>query len=198
MKTTRASRAATLLAALVTFGCGSDDFLAPLPTQPREATLFDFFGPIIERPAAFDLATGPGPIRSDLTSQFDFVFAITRPGDAGCFSGLAAGEPVFLPRGCFDALDAESGLMRSTRAFEEVVTASGTAEDYVRDTAVPVDSGAVYVLRSRPNPTISSTCRLYLKLEVLSIEPATGALAFRFLWNPNCNLRNLPTGSTGS
>ena len=198
MKTPRSSGAAALLAALVISGCESRDFLAALPTEPRETTLFDLFGPIIERPAGFDLATGPGPIRTDITSQFDFVFAITPPGAAGCFSGFAVGEPVFLPRGCFEDLDASSGLQRSDRTFEEVVTASGNAEDYVSAAAVLADSGAVYVLRSRPDPGLSSTCRRYLKLEVLSLDPVTGALTLRFLWNPNCNLRNLPTGSTES
>lgn len=198
MRTPRTSRAATLLAALVISGCGSQDFFAALPTEPRETTLFDLFGPIIERPAAFDLATGPGASRTDLTSQWDFVFAITPPGAAGCFSGFAAGDPVFLPRGCFEGLEASSGLMQSTRTFEEVVTASGIADDYVSETALPADSGAVYVLRSRPDPGLSSTCRRYLKLEVLSVNAVTGALTFRFLWNPNCNLRNLPTGSTES
>jgi hypothetical protein len=117
MSTARISRAAICLAALVFSGCESEDFLATLPTEPREATLFDLFGPIIERPAGFDLATGPGPIRTDLTSQFDFVFAITPPGAAGCFSGFAAGDAVFLPRGCFEDLEAESGLERSKRSW---------------------------------------------------------------------------------
>lgn len=188
--------AATLIAALVAFGCGGDDpFVVPLPTEPAEATIFDLFGPFIERASAFDLATGPVVARTDVTSQWDIVYAITPAGAAGCFQGVATGQPVFLPRGCFEAFDASSGLLRSDRAFDEVVEASGNAADYVIDAAVPIDSGAVYVLRSRPDPALSVSCRQYAKLEVLSLQPATGAITFRYLWNPNCNLRSLSTGS---
>lgn len=193
MTAKRTLGAATLFAALVAFGCGDPNrFLAPLPTEPLEATLYDLFGVIVERPAAFNLSTGPGPVRSDITSEWDFVFALVPAGSsAACLQGLPVGRAVLVPRGCFEGLEASSGIARSDRAFDELVEASGDAATYATDAAVPADSGVTYTVRSRPDPTLSATCRRYLKMEVLSLNPTSGSVTFRYLWNPNCNLRRL-------
>ncbi len=189
--------AATVLAALVAFGCGNPDrFLAPVPTEPREATLFDLFGALVERPAAFDLVTGSRTARTDLTNQWDWVFAVV-PASAPpgtCLEGRSPGEGVFLPRGCFEGLAATSGILRSDLAFDEIVNAVGDVSAYEAAAAVPVDSGATYLVRSRPDPGIAAIgagCRRFMKLEILSLDTVLGSVTFRYLWNPNCNLRRL-------
>jgi hypothetical protein len=186
--------AATVFAALVVFGCGGELLLAPLPDAPREATLFDLFGEPVVRPAGFDLATGPLPVRTDLSSQWDWVFAVVPPGGAaGCLAGQAAGTAWFLPRGCFEGLDASSGLFRATVPFDSLLEAPGDERLFVRDAAQRVDVGAVFVVRSRPDPalaSVGSTCRRYAKLEVLELDAGAGRVRFRYLWNPNCNRRS--------
>lgn len=200
----RTASAAIAFAALVAFGCGDPDrFLAPLPSEPREATLFDLFGALVERPAGFDLATGPGIRRTDLTREWDWAFAVVPDLSASllagtCLDGLPPGRAVFLPRGCFEGLAPSSGLFRSDTPFEEIVEAPADPAAYTTEAALPVDSGVTYVARSRPDPgitTLGSGCRRFAKVEILSLDPTSGSATFRYFWNPNCNLRRITAGS---
>lgn len=198
MRPNRLAGAATLFAALIAFACGDPDrFLLPVPAEPREGTIYDLFGTIVDRPSAFDLATGPFITRSDRTSGWDFVFAFLpdEPSAAACLQGHAPGTPVFLPRGCFEGLDPSSGIQRLDRAFEEVIEVSGSAADYTSDVAVVAEAGVTYAVRSRPDPALGAACRRYAKIEVLSFNPAAESMTIRYLWNPNCNLRRVAPSS---
>lgn len=202
----RNASAAVAFAALVMMGCGgAEQFLAPLPSEPAEATLFDLFDPLVDRPAAFDVVRGranslPGPARTDLNSEWDFVFAFV-PGDAlagTCFDGVGAGDPVFLPRGCFDALDASSGILRSEQPFDALTAAPGEVSAYETVRAVAVAVGETFVVRSRPDPSaqvFGVGCRRFAKFEILALDPGSRSVTFRFLWNPNCGERRLTPGS---
>ncbi|MBI4514045.1 MAG: hypothetical protein HY702_08040 [Gemmatimonadetes bacterium] len=198
--------AAIVFAALVVLGCGdADRFLAPVPSEPERATLFDLFHPLVERPAAFDVVRGrsnslPGPARTDLNPEWDFLFAFVPAGASGgaCFLGLNPGDAVFLPRGCFEGLDALSGILRSDLPFDELREAPGEVAAYETARAVRVAVGAAYVVRSRPDPSLQlfgAGCRRFAKFEILELDPTSGSVTFRFLWNPNCGERRLTPGS---
>lgn len=159
----------------------------PPPAEPFEATLHDLVDGPIDRPSAFDIVAGrgrgiPRAVRVDQTAAWDFVFAVQD------------GQPVWLPRGFFEGFEETGGIARLSRAFDEVREAPEQRERYEDREPVLISPGAVYAVRSRPDPSVSLPCRLFAKIEVLSVEIDPTRVRFRFLWNPNCDRRNLVVG----
>lgn len=177
-----------LATVLLVAGACDDPFgprIRPVPEEPGTATLHDFRGDALRSPSAFDIIT-PRAVRTDQTSGWDFLFAIS-----------AEGEPQFRPRGLIVEGDSEAGLQRVDRSFEQVEMAP--EEGYVTDAPTAVESGAVYVAVSRQDPGFRrSRCRRFMKLEVQSLDLQDGTVEFRFLGNPNCEDRILIPGAEGS
>lgn len=170
--------------AVLLAGC-EDPFaptLQPVPSEATTTTLFEFQDSELRDPSAFDVI-GRRPIRTDQSSGWDFLVAAS--GD-----GLE-----FRPRGL--VLDGEStaGLQRFDGTFEDLDVAPENG--YVTDEALDVEEGAVYVARSRRDPSLGVSCLRYLKLEVVSLEPGAGSVTFRHIGNPNCGRRTLIAGATG-
>lgn len=165
--------------------CGGDTRLDfPRPTEPLETTVFDLLEGPLDRASAFDVVAGrglgePRAVRVDQSAQWDIAFA------------EMGGQPVWLPRGFFEANEPSSGITLLNRAFEEITNVPGNSEDYEGMDPVPASVGAVYAIRSRSDPTLSLPCRVFAKLEVLSIEFDPARVQFRFLWNPNCDDTNV-------
>ncbi len=179
-------RGPVLLTAVLTLAACDDPFEAlrqPVPEVPGEATLVDFREGPLREPSAFDLIFGT-PVRVDQTSGWDFLFAITEEGTAA-----------LLPVEAAVGTRSEAGLLPVERSFEELrrVPASG----YVRDAPVPVAEGDVLAAVSRPEPGQPFVCRHFGKLEILDVEIPERTVTFRFLVNPNCEIRDIIPGEPG-
>ncbi len=166
---------------------GDVTFQFPLPPEPIESQLFDLVTGPIDRPSAVNVVAGrgrglPRAVRVDLTEGWDLVFAVME------------GEPVWLPRGFFDGLEASSGVVRIEGTFESVTSVPGDREVYITDEPVPIILDAVYAVRSRPDPAVLFPCRVFAKLRVLSIEGDPARATFEILWNPNCDDTNVRSG----
>lgn len=172
-------RLIVLLAVAVSAGaCGDafEPFLTPIPAA-QEIELIDFeLGALVD-PAAFDMFTG-NPVRTDQTNGWDFLFVVD--GSAG---------PALLPRAGLLGGESEAGLQQSGEAFETLGDAPDS--DYTTDALLPVAAGDVVVMVSRRNPSLSVRCRVYGKLEVLSIEGSPAVARIRVVINPNCERREL-------
>lgn len=170
---------AVLAAALAAAGC-QDPFgntQRPLPREPFSAALADFQTGGLGEPTAFDLATAR-PVRPHQTSAWDFVYWVT-----------GEGAPQFRTRSVVIDDSTDAGFNRVEGSLEGLGEAP--ADGYVTDRPVPIDSGAVYAVRSRQDPRVGIRCRRYGKLEVTRVDPEAGVVEFRHLVNPNCEDRNL-------
>ena len=175
-----------LLPLLASAGC-DDPFEAlrqPVSEVPGEATLVDFREGPLREPSAFDLIFGI-PVRVDQTSGWDFLFAIAEDGTA-----------TLLPVEAAVGTRSEAGLLPVDTPFEQLrrVPASG----YIRDAPVPIAEGDVLAAVSRPEPGQAFLCRHFGKLEILDIELPERTVTFRFLVNPNCEIRDIIPGEPGS
>src|SRR5262252_6179808 len=126
-------------------------------------SLYAVDGTALDLPSAFRVAN-PNAVRTDLVTNFDFVFNIT-PQDSA----------VFLPTGAVH-LGIGSALQRlpSGTSFDAVTLAPGGV--YQDSLAVTVSSGNVVVVRSRPlsqstlSVCVSGIGYLYAKVQVLAID----------------------------
>ena len=76
--------------------------------------------------------------------------------------------------------------------FEEVGEAPRDSTDYVRDQAVPVVVGDVYVIRThQATNNFGQLCIFYAKMEPLVADVDEGVLEFLIDQNPICNDRTL-------
>lgn len=164
--------------ALVVATCGDpfQPILTPIPPA-QEAVLTDFVGGDLVDPAAFDMFT-VAAVRTDQTNAWDFVFVVDP--EAG---------PQLVPRS--DVLDEEStaGLQIADQSFE---TLDGAPEDgYTTDAPVSIAEGDVFTIISRKSNQTSIRCRLFGKIEVVSIEGDPAQLTLNTVVNPNCEQREL-------
>lgn len=168
-----------LLAAAASAGACGDPFeplLTPIPSA-QEVELVDFDEGALVDPAAFDMFAG-NPVRTDQTNGWDFLFVVDD-----------AEGPGLLPRAGLLGGESEAGLQHSGEAFEALADAPDS--DYTMDALVPVEPGDVVIVVSRRNPQLSVRCRVYGKLEVLSIEGTPAVARIKVVINPNCERREL-------
>lgn len=168
-----------MLAAAVSAGaCGDpfEPFLTPIP-DAQEAELIDFREGALVDPSAYDMFTG-NVVRTDQTNGWDFLFVVDETLG-----------PSFLPRSGLLGDDSTAGLQHSDEAFEVLADAPG--DGYTMDEPVPIEPGDVLIMVSRRNPQVSVRCRVYGKLEVLSIEGSPAAVRINAVINPNCERREL-------
>ena len=123
-------------------------------------------------------------VRTDRNSAFDFAFDV----DAG---GVARIHPA----GTL-GLSAEAGVLRSTQGFDEITTAP--LEGYVADSALAVEAGTVFVVRSR---STNAQCLLntllprYGKFHVLAVDRLARTITLELLVDLNCGYRGLEPGT---
>lgn len=166
---------------------GCDDSLAPqrrpVPEEPSEVTLFEFRDSDLRDPSAFDAIIGQA-VRTDQTSEWDYLFALR-----------ASGAAELRPRNVVLGGGSVAGLQVVEQEFGQLDQAPENG--YRTGSAVAVSEGDVLAGRSRQDPSLAQLgCNYFLKMEILSVDPAAGTLTFRHLINPNCNQRNLVPGST--
>lgn len=180
-------RRAALLALAVLAAVGCQDPFANrrqrLPREPFRAALADFRTGELDAPSAFQVLNAR-PVRPHQTSNWDFVYWVTDDG-----------EPQFRPRSVVVEGSSDAGLVRLDVDLDELNEAP--AEGYVTDEPLPIDSGAVYAVRSRQDARSGFRCRRYGKLEVTGVRPGPGTVTFRHLVNPNCEDRNLKPDTVG-
>ena len=180
-------RALTLLILAFAVGCG-DPFPLPQPSVENRldtlVSLYALHGTPVSTPSAYAIEFRQ-PVRTDLTSGFDFAFDID-----------TAGRPVLLTTGALK-LGRSSGVQITTTPFDSILIAPTST--YQLDSAVLVDSNTVVILHSR-----SLTCSFgiaavfYAKLHVIRIDttsaPNGRRMDFEILTNVNCGYRGLEPG----
>lgn len=158
--------------------CGDpfEPILTPIP-EPRETSLVDFEQGDLIDPSAFDMFNGAA-VRTDQTNGWDFLFVVDETLG-----------PTLLPRNGLLDEESTAGLQLAEVPFAALEEAPESG--YVMDEPVPVDVGDVLVVVSRRNPSVSVRCRVFGKLEVLSIEGSPAVATLDVVINPNCERRAL-------
>ena len=163
-------------------GCGSTPIGLPVPDEPSEAILADFFVGPLTAPSAFSLILLRA-VRTDQTQEWDYVFALEDQGVAELF-----------PRGAVLEPPSTAGLQIVAESFEELTEAPEFG--YVTDAPVAVQVGDVLAAVSQ-RQCGSFNRRRFGKLEILAIDRERGEVTFKFLANPNCEIRSLVPGEVG-
>ena len=171
-----------LTAGSAALACSDPNALANPSLQNFEdtLTLYALNGTPISSPSAYSVPDGP--VRTDRTSAFEFAY------DLG-----ATGEHWFIPQTVLDirvSNTVDPGLLRSNKLFGDIARAPSNG--YITDDTITVDSGDVFLVRSRLVCNIGVS--QYAKLQVLSFDDAQRAVTFRVLANNNCGYRDLDPG----
>jgi len=139
-------------------------------------------GTPISTPSGYRISTGP--VRTDQTVEFEFAYNVRRLEDGSY-------QRVLLPLavlGISATNQVDPGLQRREETFDDITRARSNG--YVTDSAVPVQVGERYLVRSRVVCTIGVP--LYGKLEILSFQDST--VTFQVLANQNCGFKDLLPG----
>jgi hypothetical protein len=145
-------------------------------------TLGALEGTPISTPSGYRISTGP--VRTDQTVDFEFAYNVRRLDD-GTY------QRVLLPRGALGLTSTDQvnpGLQRREESFDDITRAQSNG--YVSDSAVPIQVGERYLVRSRVICSIGVP--LYGKLEILSFQDSSVTL--QVLANQNCGFKDLLPG----
>jgi hypothetical protein len=140
-------------------------------------------GTTISTPSAYNITAGP--VRTDASVDFEFAYNVRRLADGSY-------QRVLLPRaalGLSSTNTANPGLQQRTEPFDGITRANSNG--YVTDSAVPIEKGQRFVVRSR---VICSALGvpLYGKIEILDFEDST--VTFQTLVDANCGYKDLVPG----
>ena len=169
-----------LVALALAAGCSDSNGLAA-PTSSNvvdTVTLGALEGTPIQTPSAYSVLNGA--VRTDQTTEFEFAYNVE-----------STGRHVFLPRqvlGLTSTSGANPGLQATAAAFDAITVAPSNG--YTVDSAVPIDIGQRWLVRSRVFCTIGVP--QYAKLEILSFEDST--VTFKVLADNNCGYKGLEPG----
>jgi hypothetical protein len=177
-------RPSLLLALAVVIACSDANSLGE-PTQASvtdTVTLGALEGTPISVPSGFNISTGA--VRTDVSVDFEFAYNVRKLAD-GTY------QRVFLPRAALGltTTSANPGLIRSDQTFDEITRAPSNG--YTADSAVPIQLGERYVVRSRV-VCVSLGVPFYGKLEILSFQDST--VTFKVLTDLNCGFKDLVPG----
>jgi hypothetical protein len=174
-----------LFASLVLALACSDANNIPDPTELNVVdtiTLGALEGTSISTPSGYNISIGA--LRTDVSVDFEFAYNVRKLAD-GTY------QRIFLPRAALGltSTTANPGLQRQNASFDEITHASSNG--YVSDSAVPIEVGERYLVRSR---VVCSNLGvpLYGKLEILSFQDST--VTFKTLVNENCGYKDLLPG----
>lgn len=175
-------------AALVfTTGCSEDFGPSEWTADPDTVDLFSLSrGEYQGLPSAFDMLTGRHGQRVN----------VEVPGASGSWDFAlieADGQLKLMPAGVLPDLDNGAGIsLLPGETFESVTKVPGDRSLYQESTAVALEAGQVYALRSRSYFAFGGQgCSLYGKLSPISIDLESGVLRFEVVRNPNCNDRSM-------
>jgi hypothetical protein len=174
-------RFSMLLLLALAAACSDNNGLAD-PTSQNVVdtiTLGALEGTPIQTASAWSVLNGA--VRTDQTTSFEFVYNVE-----------ASGRRVFLPRkvlGITSSSGAEPGLQATSATFDAINVAPSNG--YVTDSAVPVEVGQRWFVRSRVE-VCSIGVPQYAKLEILSFADST--VTFQVLADNNCGYKGLEPG----
>ena len=180
----RAPRIAALLSALAVSltACGDDPFAFPWSDVPDTVKIYSLARPELNIPSGFGFFEG-------------LSFAIEAPIATGLWDAALDtrdGELVLLPPGALGVPSRAGIVMYPSTPYTDVVEAPGDTALYERDGPVPVESGAIYIIRTNVRPgSFGSACSYYAKLEPVIIDLVEESLTFRYITSPICNSRDL-------
>jgi hypothetical protein len=163
----------------------SDSNNLPDPTTENfvdTVTIGALEGTPISTPSGFGIQAGG--VRTDQSVDFEFAYNVRRLAD-GTY------QRVFLPRAALgiSSTSANPGLMRRDESFDGITSAPSNG--YVSDSAVPIEKGDRFVVRSRVVCT-SLGVPLYGKLEIIDFADST--VTFQTLVDENCGYKDLLPG----
>jgi len=167
-------------------GSGCNDTVLPNALYDNRVdtlTLTAVDGTPVAKASALDIATPPAPrpMRTDLSTAWDFVFNIDTLGRA-----------LLIPSNALH-LSNSSGLQLITNtSFSELRVAPGSG--YNSDSATVVVPGYVVAIRSRLVNCELGTLFYYGKLRVLTVDLTARELTFEVLGDLNCGYRSLEPG----
>jgi hypothetical protein len=177
------ARLLLLLPLATAVGCSDNNGLptATLENMVDTVTIGSLVGTPISTPSGFFIdQTGVGAVRTDQTVSFEFAYNI-EPG----------GQRVFLPRAALglSSTTANPGVQLRPETFDEITKARSNG--YVTDSAVAVEVGQRFMVRSRVICT-SLGVPLYAKLEILQFADST--VTVQVLADRNCGYKGLQPG----
>ena len=167
--------------------CSDATSLSP-PTQTNvvdTVTIGALEGTPITTPSGFSLSlSSVAAVRTDQSVDFEFAYNVRRLED-GTY------QRVFLPRAALglSTTTANPGLQARNETFDGITRAPSNG--YTADSAVAIDVGQRYVVRSRVVCTALGV-PLYGKLEILSFQDST--VKFKLLADRNCGYKDLLPG----
>ncbi|TFG64748.1 MAG: hypothetical protein E4H28_04865 [Gemmatimonadales bacterium] len=169
---------AQLLLIAMVAGCGNvfEPIFTPVP-GPEEVVLHDFNTGSLLDPAAFNLFDRSA-VRTDQSTGWDFVFAVD-----------PVLGPTLQPREFVVVEESDAGIQPSESEFDALIQAPN--DGYTQNEPVPVAVGSVFTVRSRQAPGLNSRCRVFGKIEIVSIEGVPAMATIRYVINPNCERRNI-------
>lgn len=172
-----------LVAATALAGCGDDFDFGAWSAVPDTTVIYSASRPeLIRQPSAYDVVNlvrvaieGGGA-----TGNWDFAL-LERDGSF-----------VMAPERVLTGSDSRAGIALSSETMLDAVReAPGDTASFTRE-AVPIQEGAIYIMRSRRASCFTfGTGVYYAKLKALEVDPASGTFRFAIVRNPNCNDRAL-------
>lgn len=171
----------------MTWGCDTTPFELPWEENPFEATLYSLDRAELNRPSAYDMARRARIIIEGLAAEGRWDFAVDRMG----------GQMVLLPPRALGVISRAAIVPIPGVEYDDVREAPSDTLAYIRDEAVPVDMGTIYVVRTHEQVgQFGQRCVFYGRIEILEIDVEDGILRFRSDTSPDCNNRKLvPPGS---
>lgn len=165
--------------------CSDPNELAPASDRNFVDTLslFALSGTPVQSPSGYSVPDGP--VRTDRTTSFEFAYDVV----------IANNDTThyFLPQAVLDLQvnnQVNPGLQRRADGFDQIVEAPSNG--YVTTDSLVVDSGQVFVVRSRLVCGIGVS--LYAKIEILKFVDSTRTVDFKVLANTNCGYKRLTPG----
>jgi hypothetical protein len=164
-------------------GCSDSNGLpdATVENVVDTVTIGSLVGTPISTASGFFISlSGVGAVRTDSSVNFEFAYNI-EPG----------GRRVFLPRAALglSSTTADPGVQLRPETFDEITQARSNG--YVTDSAVAVELGQRFLVRSRVICTTLGV-PLYAKLEILQFADST--VTFQVLADRNCGYKGLESG----
>ena len=174
------------LAAALTVGlaaCGDDPFAFPWSDVPDTVKIYSLARPELDIPSGFSFSDG-------------LAYAVEAPAATGRWDvalDTEGSQLVLLPPGALGIVGSRARVARfPNTAYGDVVEAPSDTTLYEGDDPVPVEAGAIYVIRTNLRPgSFGSACTYYAKMEPVVIDVTEGSLVFRYIASPICNSRDL-------
>ena len=169
-----------IIAAAATAAC--DDGFGPQPwdATPDTITLFSA--------SRLDLLGQP--------TAYDFVNRITirveQPGTANGWDVLLSGTSALQlnPASAFQGQNSRAAIATITNAtFDALTEAPGDTASYSTN-PITIQTGGVYVVRTRRYACSFSTAVNFAKIKAVSVDAAAGKARFAVVRNPYCNDRS--------